>query len=355
MKMEVQNPEMKPAMTLRSAVGIACALILVTGCGAKHESAKSHSAEALPPAAVRVQAVTDQRLMSHEEVVGTVRARLRATLEAKISGRISEMPVRLGQKVEAGALVARLEAAEVQARLEHAQAGLQLAEREWNRIKSLFEQQATTRADYESAESRLLLAKAALEEARAMLGYVEVRAPFAGVVTRKWADLGDLAAPGKPLISLEDPSQIQVEADLPEALTGRVPLGSKLTVQADGIAQGVTGTVQEIAPTADPLSRTVQVKLDLPAGAPVRPGQFVRLLAPVGESRSLSVPESALVRRGQLELVFVVVTNTARLHLVKTGREASGSIEIVSGLDAGDSVVVEGAQRLLDGQPVTLQ
>jgi len=340
---------------LGTAVALGSLLALAAGCGPRHEASGARAQATVPPAPVRVQPVVTSDLASHEEVVGTVRARVRATLEAKISGRIAEMPVRLGQKVEAGQLVARLEAAEVRARLEQAEAALQQTERELKRVKSLYEQQATTRAEYENAESRFLVAKGTLEEARAMLAYVEVRAPFQGVVTRKWADVGDLAAPGKPLVNLEDPQHLQVEADIPEALAGRIGLGAKLAIRADGVPNNLVGTVEEIAPVADSLSRTVQVKLDLPAGAPVRPGQFARLLAPVGETKTLSVPASAVVRRGQLELVFVVTTNTAQLHLVKTGRHTSDAVEIVSGLDAGDSVVVEGAQRLVDGQPVTLQ
>lgn len=336
------------------AIALVSALGLLAGCGTKHQPAQSQATH-LAPAPVRVQTVETNRLVSHEEVVGTVRSRLRATIEAKLSGRISDMPVRLGQPVKAGSLVARLEAAEVQARLEQAQAGLQQAEREWKRVSSLFEQQATTRAEYEKAESRHLVAKAGLAEAQAMLSYVEVHAPFDGVVTRKWADVGDLAAPGKPLITLEDPRALQLEADVPEAIADRIQGDARLSIRPDGVREPLTGTVNEMAPSADPLSRTVQVKLDLPAGAPVRPGQFARLQVPIGESRSLGVPESAVLRRGQLELVFVVVTNSARLHLVKTGRQNGGIVEILSGVDPGDSVVVEGARSLVDGQPVTIQ
>ena len=129
-------------------------------------------------------------------MVGTVRAKLRATLEAKLSGRIDKMPVLLGQTVKAGQLVAHLDAAEIKARLEQAEAGLQQAERDWKRTSALFDQQAATRSDYDAAESRYQVAKAALAEAQAMMGYVEVLAPFDGVVTKKWADAGDLAAPG---------------------------------------------------------------------------------------------------------------------------------------------------------------
>ncbi len=307
----------------------------------------------MPVVAVRTQPVESRKFASTEEVVGTVRAKLRATLEAKVSGRISDMPVVLGQQVKAGQLLARLDAAEIKARLEQAQAGLEQAEREWKRNSSLLEQKAVTRSDYDAANSRYLMAKAAVAEAQAMMAYVEVLAPFDGVVTKKWVDMGDLASPGKPLVEMENPLALQVEADVPEAIGSSIQSQARMAIRVDSLKDELSGTVSEMAPTADPLSRTFRVKLDLPNTAGLRSGQFARLLVPVGESVSMRVPDSAVLQRGQMELVFAVENQRARLHLVKTGRHIDSQREILSGLDTGDAVVVEGAAQLVDGQPVT--
>ena len=287
-----------------------------------------------------------------EEVVGTVRARLHATPEAKLSGRIDKLPVVLGQRVKAGELVARLDAAEINARLEQAEAALEQAERDWKRVSALFQQQSVTRAEYDAAQSRNRLAKGAAAEAKAMMSYVEIVAPFDGVVTKKWVDVGDLAAPGKPLISIEDPSALQLEADVPQAIASRVQGGARLAARVDDVSGELTGTVSEIAPTADSVSRTFRVKVDLPGKPGLRSGQFARLAVPVGESHSLRVPASAVVQRGQLEIVFVVANQRAQLHLVKTGKRVGDEMEILSGLHAGDVVVIDGAAQLTDGQPV---
>jgi RND family efflux transporter MFP subunit len=281
-----------------------------------------------------------------------MRAKLHATLEAKLSGRIDKLPVVLGQRVKAGELVARLDAAEINARLEQAQASLEQAERDWKRVSVLFEQQAATRAEYDAAQSRQLVAKGAAAEAKAMMSYVEVVAPFDGVVTKKWADLGDLAAPGKPLISIEDPSALQLEADVPQTIASRVQRDARLAARVDGVAGELTGTVSEIAPSADPVSRTFRVKVDLATQPGLSSGQFARLLVPVGENSSLRVPVSAIVERGQLEIAFVVENQHAQLHLVKTGKRIGDEVEILSGLHAGDTVVIDGAAQLTDGQPV---
>ena len=331
-----------------SAIAVTFAL---AGCESKHESGKE-TVPGFPVAQVRVQAVESKSRPLTEEVAGTVRAKVRATLEARLSGRIEKLPVRLGDKVQKGQLVARLEAAELAARLEQAEASLEQAEREWKRAAALLEQQSVTRAEYDAAQSRERVAKAAASEAKTMLGYVEVTAPFEGVVTRKWADAGDLAAPGKPLVEIEDPSALQMEADVPEAIASHLQRTARLGVRVDAVNGELTGTVSEIAPGADPASRTFRVKLELPSTAGLMPGQFARVAVPIGERSSVRVPAAAVVQRGQLELVFSVANQHARLRLVKTGKRVGDEVEVLSGLEAGSTVVISGADQLTDGQPV---
>ena len=209
-------------------VTMAAGLVVHTGCGGKRERG-IEAAGSLPAAVVETERVESKEWPSSEEVVATVRAKLRAKLEAKVSGRIVEMPVVLGQPLKKGQVVARLDAVEISARRQQAQAGLEQAEREWKRVSSLLEQQAVTRSEYDAAESRYLMGKAAVAEAQAMMAYVEVVAPFDGVVTRKWMDVGDLASPGKALLDMEDPSALRLEADVPEAIasSGAIPNGSR--------------------------------------------------------------------------------------------------------------------------------
>ncbi len=334
-----------------AVLAVLTSVLLFTGCGAKPPGSKANSSS-LPSASVHVQTVESKSQPITEEVVGTVRAELQATLEAKVSGRIDKLPVVLGQRIKAGELVVHLDAAEINARLEQAEAALEQAERDWKRVAALFEQQAVTRADYDAAQARNRMAKGAAAEAKAMMGYVEIVAPFDGVVTKKWAAVGDLATPGKPLVAIEDPSALQLEADVPQAIAARVQQGARLTARVDGVSGALTGTVSEIGPVADSVSRTVRVKLDLAGQPGLSSGQFARLLVPVGENNSLRVPVAAVVQRGQLEIVFVVANQHAQLHLVKTGKRVGNEMEIVSGLHAGDAVVTEGAAQLTDGQPV---
>jgi len=306
----------------------------------------------LPAANVRTGQAVLRQASATEEVVGTVRARTRASISPRISARIEALPVQLGQKLKAGDLIAKLDAGDIDARLQSAKATLDQSERDWKRAGSLFQQQASTRAELEAAESRYQVAKAAMAEAEINLGFATVKAPFDGVVTRKHVEAGDLAQPGRPLIDLEDPSRLEIEAEIPEAIVGGARVGSELAVRIGDTAKTISGVVRELAPTADPVSRTFQAKIDLAAGTDLMPGRFARVLLPTKEGESLRVPAAAIVRRGQLEIAFVVQNDKAHLHLVKTGRATGEDVEILAGLRPGDVVVTEGGVQLVDGQPV---
>lgn len=339
---------------LRTSI-LACsfAAAFVAGCK-RHDESKADG-PALPAAAVRVQVIEAKKRVATEEVVATVRPKLQARLEAKVAGRIEQMRAVPGQPVKAGELLVRLDVQEIRARLDQAAAVQQQAESELKRTTALLEHSSATRSEFDAVQARARVAAAAVKEAEAMLGYAEIVAPFDGVVTRKLADVGDLAAPGKPLVELEDPSALRLEADVPEALIGRVRLEDKLPVRGATTLTGLEGVVSEIAPAADSASRTFLVKLDLPPATPLRSGQFARVAVPVGETSALRVAASAVVQRGQMELVFVETNRIAQLRLVKTGRRVGGEVELVSGVAAGERVVTEGAAQLRDGQPVEIR
>ncbi len=335
---------------LRSLLTLVAALALVA-CHSKKEA----EPESLPPVAVRTVVVENKERPSSEEVVGTVRAKLRAAIEAKVSARIEALLVAPGQMVKAGDLIAQLDPREIQAKLDQALALRQQATRDLARGRELLDKKITTQADFDAVQARASVAEGAAREMETMLGYTRVVAPFDGIVTRKLADVGDLAAPGKSIVEMEDPSALRFEADVPEALIGHVKLGAKLPVQVAEGAAKIEGTVVEVAPVADAASRTFLVKLDLPTAEGVRSGQFGRVWVPTGETKSIRVPAAAVVMRGQMETVFVVVQNHAQLRIVRTGEHANGKVEILAGLDPGESVVVQGATDLHDGQPVTIK
>src|SRR5665213_1636560 len=304
----------------------------LSGCSRQPESA---SAVSLPPASVQTQIAQSKSRVATDDEVGTVRARLRAVIEAKGTGKIEQMLVVPGQQVKAGALLATIDAREMQSQYDQTSAVRQQSESDFQRASSLFQTKTLSQSEFDQAQSKFRVAGAAASAAETLLGYTKVTAPFDGVITHKDADVGDLAVPGKPLLTMEDASHLRLEADVPEALVDRVKLGDTLPVRIDALETNLAGVVSEIAPSADTGSRTFVVKLDLPPVAGLHAGQFGRVAVPVGKVSALRVP-AAVIQRGQMQFLFVVAGNHAQLRIVKTGERVGDEVEIISGLDPGE-------------------
>jgi RND family efflux transporter MFP subunit len=314
------------------------AIIATTLAGCRHDEPRS-TAQPLPAIQVEAYAVNPQRTPDIHEVVGTVRAKISATVSGKIMASILKIHVTAGDIVAAGQTIAELDDRALQADFTQAKA-------DFDRMKLLLEKQAATRAEFEAVESRYKLAATALSHS-------VITAPFDGIVSAKMCEVGDLAVPGKPLFVLEQPLAYRLEASVPERFTRAVALGKSVHVIMDATGEKCAGTIGEIEPTNDPASRSFTVKIDLPCKQPLRAGMFGRAQLLVGERFAMFVAKSALRMRGQLTYVFVVADGRAHMRLVRTGKEYLGAVEILSGLQPGEVVVTQAGGELADGQPVT--
>jgi RND family efflux transporter MFP subunit len=344
---------MKQPLLLPATLCALGAALLISGC--RKKPSEGPPAQKLPTATVRVQSVESLKRTATEEVVATVRPKLSASISSKVSGNVQQVFVSPGQAVKAGDPLVQIDALEIQARLDQAQAVRDQARKDLERFTTLLKQNALTQQEFDAAQSRARVAEGAVVEAQTMLGYTRITAPFDGLVTVKRADVGDLATPGKPLLDVEDPATLRLEADVPEALLERIKLSQKLTVRIPNLSRALEGVVAEVAPIADPASRTFRVKLDLPPTPGLRSGLFGRVAVPVAEVDAIRVPAGAVVLRGQMEIAFVVTNQQAQLRLVKTGKLLGPEVEIVAGLSPGELLVVDGTSQLLDGQPVEVK
>ena len=328
------------------------ATLALDACG-RHE--KVADAGEKPTLSVHVDAAVEKGRPVYEEVVGSVKSKSTASIEAKVAGRISKMHVDLGQRVTKEQLLAEIDAKEVKAQYDRAVANRDQALRDYKRAADLLQKQVTSQQEFDAVEGRYRIAEAAVNEASTMLGYVEVRAPFDGVVVRKIADTGDFASPGKPILQIENPGNLRFEADVPEAIIEKVQAGAPVDVSVSTISSPLRGSVSEISPAADPVSRTFLVRIDLPSSQGVKAGQFGRALFPTGTYSSIGVPLSAVVQRGQMEMVFVEEGGKARLRLVKTGRKFGNQIELLSGISPGERIITGHAAELKDSQAVHVE
>lgn len=330
------------------------ALLVFTGCKSEQHG-QQHSAEDLPPVEVEVVTAEESRPLRQVEIMATVEAAQSASIAAKISGNITQLPVKLGSRVYSGDVLVVISADEIKAKLSQAQAQLEQAQRNLNRERNLLKKNAATSESVKTLEESKRIAQAAYKEAQTMLDYATIKAPFDGVITRKIANVGDLATPGKTLLKLENETSLQVITDVPEALVLDLALGDNLPVKIDAAGVKLSGTITEIAPTANPTSRSAPVKLQIPSSANVRSGQFARVSLPGSRGTAIMVPKKAVQPFGQLQRVFVESDGQVRLQLVKTGLAVDDLIEVLSGISAGDRVVVSDTRELSDGRRVTVK
>ena len=332
--------------------GVAC----FSGCNTQEEHKKAEVPQ-LPTLSVVVEEVREERARSRIEVVGTLEAVERASISARISGQIIELPVVLGSKVEKGDLLLKISAGEISAKVLQAEAQLSQARRNLARETKLQKQGASTQETVKSLNDGVNIAAAAYQEAKTMLDYTTITAPFSGTITQKIANIGDLASPGKLLLNIENSEELQVLARVPEALLLKIATGDTLPVQIPAASLLLIGEVAEVAPAADPLSRTAPVKINIPSGPDLRVGQFARIGLEGADESTLMLPQSAVLARGQMDLVFVVEQpgKIARMRIVTTGAVYDGEVEILSGLDPGELAVVSPNVALLqDGQPLDI-
>jgi len=326
--------------------------LALAACGGAQ---KAPEGAALAKASVRVTRAREVTQPIGDEVVGTVRARNVTAVSASVMGTVRALKVGLGSRVRAGDVLISLSAGEIEAKANQARAIFSQASLDMKRAEQLKASQSISSSQYDSAAAQFQVAEANLAEANVMQGYTLIRAPISGVVTAKECNVGDLALPGKPLLVLESPGQLRLEASVPEAIAHFIHAGDDLTVRIDALGRELSATVSEVSPSADPVSRTLLVKLDLPESPELRAGMFGRLMVRTGEAKAVLVPSSALVQRGQMETLFVVERGVAHLRLVRSGRLRDGSVEVLAGIEPGETIVAEHPERLVDGQPVEVK
>lgn len=326
----------------------------LTACQEDHTE-KQEKASLGQSIEVTVGTVEKRKTGSLIEVMGTVQAVERATIASRVNGHIVKLPVLLGSKVKKADLLVSISAQEISARLLQAQAQLSQAQRNLDREKKLLKKKASTPEMVKSLEDTKRIAEASYQEAKTMLSFTRIEAPFDGTITNKIANIGDLATVGNPLLTIENGADLQVIAEVPERLVLKVKVGDRMQITVPTAKLKITGTVTEVAPTTDPLSRTAPIKLAIEPHPDLRSGQFARVTFLGGDNETILVPDSSVTHFGQMERVFVANSNQAQLRLVRTGAHHDDKLEILSGLKVGETIITQSSSPLTDGQPIIIK
>ena len=294
---------------------------------------------------------------------GVVEAVRQTVIAAQVAGAVMELGVKAGDRVQAGQLLLRIDAraadqtaAASNAQVQAARAALDVATREYERQKQLHQKKYISQAALERAESEFKATSAQVAAqmaqagaARTQTGLHTVRAPYAGVVAEVPVALGDMAMPGRPLLTLYDPAALRVTASVPQSASGSVQADT-VRVELPGLAasqQWPRATRVQVLPTVDAATHTVQVRAELGAGPDgVAPGMFARLWLPVTGSatagKTVTVPLKAVVRRAEMTGVYVQGEGgKPLLRQVRLGRVEGERVEVLSGVAPGEQVVVD--------------
>jgi multidrug efflux pump subunit AcrA (membrane-fusion protein) len=397
---------MKTLLTLGSiTVALAAAL---TGCEKKQVLSAAITPDVIPN--ISISRVGRSSVADYYEATGTVNAKTTTQISTNVLGRINSIPVKEGDTVNKGQILVEIDDREGQVQLQKAQAGLseaqaslteldsstsaanaavktaeankRLGDVTFARYKELYTRRSVSGQEYDEALSRakaatselerakenfqtmiskkaqiharISQAKADIANAKVYVSYSRIVSPVSGVVVKKFVESGATASPGVPLLSIEDSSQYRLEAAVAESRSKPVRIGERVNVRIDALgAVEIIGIVAEILPTSDAASRSYTVKIGLPANPLLRSGLYGLARFPLSQREAITIPETAIVQRGQLTGVYIIGPDgTVRFRIVTTGKASEGMVEVLSGVHEWDELASSDTQKLSDGAKV---
>jgi multidrug efflux pump subunit AcrA (membrane-fusion protein) len=404
---KTEEASMKYLLTFTLILALAGAI----SCARNHEQV---TATAPMIQGIKIETIGQQSVDESYEAVGTVRAKISSIVSSKVMGSIVAMKVREGDTVRAGQVLVEIDSREARIQTQKSGAGLvemhgaldevnrsikaaesgqtaaeanrRLAASTFRRYQQLLERQSISPQEFDEVRARHEMADAEAETAGRMRqsleakrrqvlaridqakadvagsqvysSFARIAAPITGVVVSRQADVGYMAAPGTPLLTIESGNDYRLEAAVQESQINKIHRRDLVQVQIDALGQQeLAGTVVEIVPAADPASRTYLVKISiaLPSGNQqiIRSGLYGKARFITGQMQAMTIPRKAVVENGQLTSVFVVdQSGIARLRLVKAGKTYADRIEVLSGLKEGEQIVVDGVAVVNDGSRV---
>ncbi|MDD2791703.1 MAG: efflux RND transporter periplasmic adaptor subunit [Sediminibacterium sp.] len=352
------------------------ATVAMVGCSGKEEN-KVVKEQA--PVMVTVASPGGAAASGWIEASGQVEAAHSANISTRAMGYITQMPVKVGDRVRAGQLLFAVNSADIHAKraqtdamIAQAEAALSNAKKDYDRFTTLYKQQSASAKELDQVTLQYQSAKAAAEAARQMknevsanLSYTTVTAPFAGIVTQKMMDAGSMATPGMPVLTIEQAGSLQVSASVAENQIGSLKLGDPAILKIASAEKNIEGKIIQLNPSSQFSGGQYIVKISIPADTKqVYAGMFVHVQFPVkgvstavsSESGAVMIPVSAFVHRDQLTGVYTISSqNTALLRWVRLGKTTGDQAEVLSGLAKDEQYILSAEGRLYNGAPVKIK
>jgi len=347
------------------------AVLIFTACNNSSEQKKIDSIPAVP---VTVSSVAAENNTPFLTASGKIEAANSATLSTRMMGFVDKVHVNVGDEVSKGQLLVSINNSDLSAKqaqtsagITEAQAAFNNAEKDYQRFKNLFAENSASqkelddqRARYEMAEARLEGAKQMKNEVQSQFAYVNLRAPFNGVITNKYIEAGAMANPGEPLVSVEGPGNFEVTASVPESEISKIISGTEVEVIVKSSDKMLPGTVTEVSTSAKNTGGQYLVKVVLDkTDASILSGMYATVQFPIEkktDATTVLVPLEALIKRGQLTGIYTVSeSNTAILRWLRLGRTFGKNVEVLSGLAADENFIISADGKLFNGAKITIK
>ena len=326
------------------------------------------------PVTVEMATAEAEMASSVKSFPGNVESNSQASLSTIVMGTVTDVSVSVGQRVNQGEILARIKDDQIRAKkmqleanMVQAKANLENTEKNYNRIKNLYSEESATSKElddistmYDIAKANVEALEASLREVNEMLEYTVIRAPFDGIVSRKFVSAGDMAAPGHPIVAIADPGTLKITANVPATWISKISEGDSITVSVSAAdIDAANAVLSAVSNAGDPMSRQYSIEArmtDSNNASRLKPGMFAEVNIRSEASESLYISSSALVRRGQLTGIYTVSDeNRTVLRWVRTGKSAGNTIEILTGLTPGEMYIASIDQPLRQGQLVNIQ
>lgn len=339
-------------MARRMALAVFC--LAMSACGDR-QAATQGGGDGPPPVPVSITTVGQQPWSDTLAALGTVKAHESIVISAKVSETVQRVHFDSGDEVAAGAPLVTLSGQRQQAALTAAQAEADEAERMFRRQSELAAQQLIARASLDTQRAVRDAARARVAEIRADIGDRTLRAPFAGVLGIRQVSPGALVTPGTGIATLDDVARVFVDFPVPEGQLAHLASGQRVAGRSDAYPQRIfEGTVSTVDARVDPATRALTVRADFPnPDRALRPGMLLQVQLERPSRQALQVPEIAIVQVGRESFVYRVKSDgTVEQAPIRVGGRAAGRAEVVSGLQAGDRIVVDGTGKLRPGSRI---
>ncbi len=325
-----------------------------------------------PEVSVITSSVIEENNTSFLAASGKIEATNSTTLSTRMMGFVDKVHVKVGDKVNKGELLIKINNADLSAKraqttasISEAQAAFNNAENDYKRFQNLFKDNSASTKELEDQRARFEMAKARLEAAKQMrnevnsqFAYVNLRAPFKGVITNRFIDEGDMASPGNPLVAIEGPGSFEVTATVPESEISKINPDSLVQVQVKALGISLPATVTEVSTSAKNTGGQYLVKVVLDKTDPkLLSGMYATVQFPIKKeetSTAILVPQSAIMHKGQLTGIYTVSeSNTALLRWLRLGRTFGDKVEVLSGLSVEEKYIVSANGKLFNGVKIT--